>query len=381
MNRRQFLIGAGGTACLVLGAGAWVSSKDIDAAREPWDTATNDFDDPRIHALSYAILAPNPHNQQPWLVELVGQDQIILHPDLTRFLPQTDPPNRQITIGYGAFLELLSQAASAIGMNAQITPFPDGADPENLDSRPIATILLEPSDGSVDPLFKTIGIRRTSRQPFNLGRPINTADLNQLRNSIEGEQLFGATSDPQRVARITGINQKAWSIEMDTPRTHSESTKLTRIGATEVNAQPDGISLSGPLIETISLAGMMSRENLAEKGSFAFKETHAFYAGLIEATPTYAWLTSDANDRFDQLAAGRQWVRVNQQASAMGIGFHPVSQPLQEYPEMQEPFDEIHAELGVELPARVQGLFRLGYGDMPSPSPRWPLTKKLKSNA
>lgn len=381
MDRRQFLIGTGGAACLVVGAGAWVSSRDIDAARNPWIATANEFDDPRIYALSYAILAPNPHNQQPWLLELVGQDRILLHPDTTRFLPQTDPPNRQITIGYGAFLELLCQAASAVGMIAEIDPFPEGANAESLDNRPIASIRFEKSDHPVDPLFRTIATRRTSRQPFALDRPIAEADLNQLGRSIDESQFFGATSDPERVAQITKINLDAWSIEISTPRTHAESTRLTRIGAAEVNAQPDGISLAGPLVETLSLVGTISSENLGEKGSFFFEETHAFYAGLIEATPTYAWLTSDTNDRLDQLAAGRQWVRLNQQASAMGIGFHPISQALQEYPEMNSQFEQIHAELGVELPGRVQGLFRLGYGDTPLPAPRWPLSKKLKTNA
>ncbi|MEM8827435.1 MAG: twin-arginine translocation pathway signal protein, partial [Pseudomonadota bacterium] len=78
MRRRQFLIGAGSTACVLVGAGAWVSSRDIEKARAPWRLGDRTFDDPRLHALAHAILAPNPHNRQPWLVELRDDDRIIL---------------------------------------------------------------------------------------------------------------------------------------------------------------------------------------------------------------------------------------------------------------------------------------------------------------
>ena len=41
-----------------------------------------------------------------------------------RLLPQTDPLSRQITIGHGAFLELLSIAASVDGYRTEVAPYP-----------------------------------------------------------------------------------------------------------------------------------------------------------------------------------------------------------------------------------------------------------------
>ena len=52
------------------------------------------YTEPRKRALSYAILAPNPHNRQPWLVDLSQQDLIVLHIDSDKMLPHTDPFNR-----------------------------------------------------------------------------------------------------------------------------------------------------------------------------------------------------------------------------------------------------------------------------------------------
>src|ERR1700741_606311 len=67
--------------------------------------------DPRRFALAHAILAPNPHNTQPWQVDLRGEDEMLLYCDLERRLPFTDPLDRQITIGCGCFLELYRIAA------------------------------------------------------------------------------------------------------------------------------------------------------------------------------------------------------------------------------------------------------------------------------
>ena len=55
--------------------------------------------EPRMQALSYAILAPNPHNRQPWLVDLQVDGQVTLYVDQTRLLPHTDPFSRQIVAG------------------------------------------------------------------------------------------------------------------------------------------------------------------------------------------------------------------------------------------------------------------------------------------
>ena len=93
--------------------------------------------------------------------------------------------------------------------------------------------------------------------------------------------------------------------------------------------------------------------------------------------PASCWLTTPGNARAEQLLAGAGWVRLQQAAAGMGLAMQPFSQALQEYPEMAEPFREIHAFAGVEAPARVQGLFRFGYGKKEPPAPRWPLETRL----
>ena len=377
MDRRTFLILAGGAGALLLGAGAFVSTRDIEKAREPWRYAAGEFEDPRIHALAHAILAPNPHNRQPWLIELIGTDSLRLLPDLSRMLSETDPPNRQITIGFGAFIELLRQAATVTGHELSIEPFPDGAGKEELDARPIASVTFRNTGISADPLASTILDRRTTRAPFDTRRAVADEPLQSMKEATGGGDKFRWTSDPARVADLTAINREGWNAEVDNAATHRESTALTRIGAAEVNADPDGISLYGPLIETLSATGTFSREKLDEKGSFAEGQVRQFYLDVLDATATYGWLVSPGNTREDQLCSGAHWVRLNQAATRAGVAFHPVSQVLQEFPAMAESLAGVHVMLGVEVPARIQGIFRLGYADFPEASPRWPLESRI----
>ena len=124
-NRRRFLkILGGGTILAATGAAGFLTTRTPHEALAPW--TPKPYDDPRKAALSYAILAPNPHNLQPWLIELVGQDKVRIHRDPERELPETDPYHRQLYVGLGAFVETMVLAAGAQGFDTEVELLPDG---------------------------------------------------------------------------------------------------------------------------------------------------------------------------------------------------------------------------------------------------------------
>ena len=90
----------------------------------------------------------------------------------------------------------------------------------------------------------------------------------------------------------------------------------------------------------------------------------------------HIWTVTPDNARTTQINAGRDWLRINLAAVAEGVGFHPLSQALQEYPEMTEIYDEVHMRFAPDG-GTVQMLSRLGYGPATGPTPRWPLEEKL----
>jgi hypothetical protein len=384
MNRRTILLG-GGALAVVAGAGvatgAFAVTRTPSRALRPWETAeAAAYEDPRLRALAYAILAPNPHNRQPWLVELTGPDTIVVYCDLDRRLPETDPFDRQITIGLGCFLELLALAAQADAHECDIQPFPDGAPDARLDGRPVARIRLRPSAAvAVDPLFRHVLKRRSNKEPFDTSRPVPSEALSALWRAALFSGSVGVTNEAGLVALLRELTWRAFETEIRTRRTFMESARLMRIGKAEIEANPDGIDIGGFFPESMQALGLFGHADIEKHDGPIVARTLDMYRPVLGTGMAYVWVASEGNGRLEQLAAGRDWLRINLAATSLGLGLHPVSQALQEFPEMRENLAEAHRLLTARPDSRVQMLGRLGFGREVGPSPRWPLETRIRS--
>jgi len=363
LTRRKALaiLGGGTILAAATGAGAFYSTRTPTKALAPW-AAAGGYDDVRRRALSYAILAPNPHNRQPWIVDLAKADTVILHRDKDRNLPHTDPHARQLTIGLGCFLELMTIAATQTGHTVDHTLFPEGED------GPVA--ISQFSEGAKsDPMFRYVMDRRSCKEPFE-DRPVPSAMVDKLAPFAD------IIVEPSRVAELRELTWNAWLTEANTPRTMKESVDLMRFGKSEINANPDGIDLGGPFLEAMMVAGLVSREAQLDPSSTGFKEGIRIYNEMLNATPAYLVLTTPGNTRADQIDAGRRWLRANLMTAGLGLSLHPVSQALQEFPEMVEHYRSAHKMLA-KPDHTVQMLGRLGFGPTVAKSPRWPLETRI----
>ncbi|NNG05534.1 MAG: twin-arginine translocation pathway signal protein, partial [Inquilinus sp.] len=275
MNRRRFLAVAGGGIVVAAGAGVagFVGSRTPHTALRPWIDAGSLYTEPRMKALSYAILAPNPHNLQPWLVDLAQPDRVILHVDPDRLLPLTDPPNRQIAIGLGCFLELMRMAAGQDGFRVDFDLFPAGEDENALDERPVAIATFS-RDASVqpDPLFAHVLARRSLKEPFDLTRPVSSESLARLEAVVENGTATGSSNQAGSVDALRRLTHDALLLEIETPHTFWESVDLFRIGKAEIEANPDGIDFSGPMFEALHMAGMFTRDAALDTGTSAYEQ-------------------------------------------------------------------------------------------------------------
>ena len=367
----------GGLVVAATGVGGFVAANGpSSSARAPWRNA-GQYDDPRLNALSYAILAPNPHNRQPWAVRLEGADGLTVFCDLERRLPATDPLDRQISLGFGAFLELLAISAAQSRFGVEITPFPEGEGAPRLDARPIAHVRLVEGGAEPDPLFLHILNRRTNRETYT-GRTIPEEALGRL---VEASRVYGvfadATLSAGPVDQLRDLTWRAHVREMETALTHKESIDLMRIGAGEVSANPDGISLEGPMIAAGSLMGQISRKALLDPRSEASQQGLAMYRERALSARGFLWLANENQTRTDQLNAGRAYARMTLAATALGLAVHPWSQALQEYSEMADLYEEVHNLIGDGR--TLQMLVRLGYAKGVGSAPRWPLETRLVS--
>lgn len=370
MLTRRGLLKTAGASIAIIGLGSiWGSTRTPTSAYAPWERAGQSFGDPRLDALAYAILAPNPHNRQPWKVVLKGQLGIDLYCDLERRLPETDPFDRQITIGLGCFLEALRMAAASKGYALKVDAFPKGEATPRLDHRPIAHIELIREQTHKDPLFEQMLLRHTHRNDFDTERVVTAEVLTQLLavTSAKGSVDTGLRNT------LREFTWAAMKLELTTPRTVTESAMLTRFGKQEIIANPDGLSMSGPVFELMNKVGILTKESMMRPDSSAMQSGFASIQSRMSTAMGYVWLDADDNSRKTQLDAGKQWLRLHLKATELGLGMQPLSQALQEFPEMQNMYQQLHKMLNIATPARLQMFGRIGYAKFVGPSPRWPL--------
>jgi hypothetical protein len=379
-TRRRFLKIMGSTAVIAAaGAGGFAVTRTPTDALKPWKLAgSTAYTDPRMRALSYAVLAPNPHNRQPWQVDLSEPDTATLYCDLDRILPETDPFERQILIGLGCFLDLTRLAAAEEGRALTIEPFPDGAPDQNLDTRPIARMRFgAPGSASPDPLFSQVLLRRSLKEPYDTSKDVSEDSLKAIASVVPSNVIVKFNLEPAQRESLRELTWNAHKTEVTTHRTNMESVDLMRIGKAEINANPDGIDIGGTaFLDAAALAGVISRKELADPTSSGFKIGLDMYEAFMYSAMAHLWLTTDGNSRLDQLNTGAAWLRVNLKATELGIGIHPLSQSLQEYAEMVPFYDEVHAKLA-EPGQRIQMLGRLGYGPKIPGGPRWPVETRI----
>lgn len=373
-RRKTLALLGGGTLFAASGGFAYSVTRLPKDALAPW-AAAGQYSDPRMRALSWAILAPNPHNRQPWLVDLSTPDTATLYVDTDRLLPHTDPFSRQITIGLGCFLELMRMAALEDGLEVNVDLFPEGHDPENLDQRPVAICRFGPTDAPRDPLFAHVLNRRSLKEPYDTERPVAQDQLERIV-AAAGRVPAGGSVEEADIAWFRKLSREALIIEIETPHTYKESVDLFRIGRREVEANPDGIDFTGPMFETMAQLGMFSREAALDKNGMAYREGLNAVLANTDTAMGHIWLVSAGNTRADQIATGADWLRMNLAVTAEGLAMQPLSQALQEYPEMAGPYAQVHQRLAPEG-GTVQMLSRIGYGPEAAQSPRWPVEAKV----
>jgi len=365
LSRRKTLglIGGGTLVAAASGFGLFANTRTPHAALAPWDKA-GDYTDMRLRALSYALLAPNPHNRQPWEAELIGDDTVTIWRDPARDLPVTDPFARQLTIGMGCFLDLMRMAAAEEGYAIDQTLFPNG------DDGPVAVCRFVPGAAQPDPLFRHVMNRRSHKEVF-LDRTLDPTALGAIATHVDVIALNA------EAAALRDLASEAWLIEAQTPKAWKESIDLLRIGKVEINAQPDGIDLGGTMFELLYKMGALTREASLDLTTMAAQGAINGTLDAIASAPGFVLQTTPANTRIEQIETGARWLRLNLAATGFGLAVRPVSQALQEYRQMSGPYAAIHEAYAPQA-GTVQMLGLLGYAEQTPRTPRWPIDARMR---
>ena len=378
MDRRNFikLVGIGATAT-VFSSTMTACGQSPKTELYGWGGPDPALTDIRLKVLSYAMLAPNPHNKQPWIVKLTGPSSFELYVDPDRLLPETDPVHRQIHIGQGTFLETASIAASALAYRAKIDYFPaDQYDNTSLANKPVAAVTLIPqADIKPDPLFSNLLNRHSNKSTYDKQALSSReqAELSQFhqQNSLVDLSFHSSKQDQQKLSQFL---TQAMTIETGHPERDLETIKMFRFNDDEVAKYRDGFGLDqsnmSGIMKWAAETFFLSREK-AEKDPSGFGEQAiTMTKDAAESTATFARLTSTGNERIDQVKVGRDYCRINIKTTAMGLAQHPMSQILQEYPDMLALQQSFKKTFEIPEADTVQMLFRLGRAKPNQHSPR-----------
>lgn len=158
--------------------------------------------------LRYAILAPSSFNTQPWKFS-IGEDEIQVFTDKTRWLKVSDPDQRELYISIGCALENLLVAAEHFGYGHQVVYLPD-PDKEEL----AATIKFipqgQPSPFRGTALFNAIPVRRTNHKIYE-ERTVPPDDLKRLQDCcVEEDILLYMTGDLDIRRKLTKMKTLIW---------------------------------------------------------------------------------------------------------------------------------------------------------------------------
>ena len=363
--------------CLVVVAAFYLISGGFmkQTYLEPWSKsyATNEAD-PRVRLIASGLLAASNHNMQPWKVKLDAGDPMAfyLYADSTRMTKEVDPNARQMMISQGTFLEYVAVAGQKTGWKVDITLFPLGEYDEanlaaSMATKPVAKVLLSaastPTDATTNSaLYDAIFLPDTNRSAYETTplTPVQADTLAAL--PCPGGVAIKLYQTEQDLKQIGDYAMQSATIEAGVERIMGESGAIFRANEYQKNQFRYGYSVEGQGTSGFMkhiLQGLVTLFPGMNSGSAATKTFISATQTSVDNTPAYAMIVTNGNSRTQQVESGMLYSKLVLTGHTLGLAMQPLSQVLEEYPEMQAPytaFKQQYAPGG----GTVQMLFRVG---------------------
>jgi hypothetical protein len=311
--------------------------------------------------------AQNAHNVQSWKLETMPgrPDTRRLVLESTRLLPQTDAPQRQLTVSLGCFLAVLEDAAAAQGARVTWQPLTDvpGA---------LVTLSEDPAPSTPAPNLDALAAPTVKYRTAAFSLPARVLRDLEERYSTPTVRFHWIT-EPADVAAAKAWARDAFNTEMDLPRTRDESIAYTRVGETARRLTPWGITLL-PNFPRGELFWVEAFEGLFPESPAAYaRDSETMLGKALGPVEQILVVTSRGNGNLERLRTGEALQRVWMRVIDRGGRLLPLSQGLEEFPEMAPRFDEAARRWARdgETVQMVLALFKPGLGEFLR-SPRLP---------
>lgn len=338
---------------------------------EPWSKEyAAQYDDARIRLAAGGILAASGHNMQPWIIRLDPSDPMTFHlyADSKRMTKEVDPYARQMMISQGTFLEYVAVAGKKEGWDTRIELFPDGEYDEgdlahSMDTLPVAKITLVKAQPQEIPLYGAMYLPDTNRELYR-AEGLSVSQVSALESLSDAAGI--SIQVYQEQAELSKIGQyalKSAEIEAGVPRVMEESSAIFRASEYQKNRYRYGFSVEGQGASGLRmhvLQGLLTVFPSLNSGEAAARNFTSYASASVYSTPAYAMIVTQDNSRASQVESGMLYSRLVLTGHTLGLVMQPLSQVLEEYPEMDGPYTEFK-QVYAPGSGTVQMLFRMGY--------------------
>ncbi len=313
---------------------------------QPWEVRTDDFHDQKSifdqlrFLIRFAVLAPSSHNSQPWKFE-IKENQIIIHADMRRALPQSDKNHRQLFISLGCALENILIAADYYGFATQVTYQESGV------AISLQSVRLEPQQEK-DHLIFSIPRRHTNRNPYENQMP--DQDFMAWVKSLAGNDLrIDCIIDRERKNKIADIVIAAGIAAMDDNGFREELSRYVKSNVTRASVgmpmfgfgMPTPLSLIAPFV-----LWRFNMNRLSQKQDEKLLKEH---------TPMMIVISTQDDDPQSWMRAGQIYEHIALEAEKRGIKTAPMAAAIQ----IASFYKDLQKVLDCSL--RPQIFFRVGY--------------------
>lgn len=389
----SFILAGAAALCLILVTLLYCISGGFmkQTYMEPWsENYAEQFSDPRIRLVSAGLLAASGHNMQPWIISLDQSDPMAfyLYADSSRMTKEVDPYARQMMISQGTFLEYVVVSGEKEGYCADIRLFPDGPYDESrlgesMDLKPVAKITLTKAQPGNSVLYDALFLPDTNREAYQ-AKKLTDAQISALESisptSVVSVRLYQDEANLNNIGRFA---LQSAMVEAGVGRVMEESNVIFRANEYQKNKYRYGYSVEGQgatgFMKHI-LQGVVTLLPSLNAGKAASQNFISYTKTSVEHTPAYAMIITAGNSRAEQVQSGMVYSKLVLTMHTLGLAVQPLSQVLEEYPEMETPYTQFKETYSPDGKT-VQMLVRVGVPAKSVPlSMRRDVQSLIKSN-
>jgi nitroreductase/molybdopterin/thiamine biosynthesis adenylyltransferase len=304
-----------------------VSSTDEEPSALPAVSSTREASREEIAWLvSRAAMAPSGGNDQPWRFTWRQGGALNCYLDRAHSGSFLDFKYFASYLALGAAAESGAIAATGLGRNATVQPFPEPSEPDLvfrlLLGEPVTTLQL-------DPLLPLIEARATNRR-FGERHPLTSEQVTALQDAAhERSADLALVSDPETLNEVGELLGAVDRFRFMSERMHTAMMSELRWSPGEASATRDGIDLATLDLDAVGMAGLHMLANpetasfLRSLGKGERLENSARKA--IAGAGAVGLITIGGIDQHAYFQAGRALQRVWLTATRLGLALQPMS--------------------------------------------------------